>query len=120
MPTDRPDAVEILQAIDRFLEDNVAPQLEPHSRFHLKVTRHLLRLLQREWQHGDTLKSTELDRLQTLLDSDSPDLDSLNHALCTAIRDGRLGLDNPALKEHLRRTARDKLAIDNPKYRSGP
>ena len=120
MPTDRPTAVEILQAIDHFLEDSVAPQLEPHSRFHLKVTLHLLHLLQREWQQGDALESTERDRLQKLLDDNSPDLDSLNRELCDAIRSGRLGLDNPDLKEHLRRTARDKLAIDNPRYRSGP
>jgi len=120
MPADRPTPVEILQAIDQFLQDKVAPQLEPHSRFHLKVTSHLLRLLQREWDQVDALESTELDRLHQLLDSDSPDLDLLNRELCDAIHSGQLGLDNLALKDHLRQTARDKLAIDNPKYRSGP
>ena len=120
MPSDRPTVPEILQAIDQFLQDKVSPQLEPHSRFHLKVTHHLLQLLQREWAQGDALERTELERLQQLLKNPNPDLDALNRDLCDAIRTGKLSLDDPGLKEHLRRTARDKLAIDNPRYQSGP
>ena len=119
MPTDRPDAVEILQAIDQFLQDKVAPQLDPHSKFHLKVTSNLLRLLQREWQQRDSFRTDEVQRLQALLDSDSTDPDHLNQNLCNAIQNGTLGLDNAALKQHLQATARAKLAIDNPRYLAG-
>lgn len=119
MPTDRPTAVEILQAIDGFLQDKVAPQLDPHSQFHLKVTRNLLGLLQREWEQRDDFRHAELQRLQSLLDNDSADLDALNRELCEGIRSGTLGMENPTLKHHLQATARAKLAIDNPRYLAG-
>lgn len=119
MPTDRPTAVEILSAIDQFLQDKVAPQLDAHTQFHLKVTRNLLGLLQREWQQQTTFCAAELACLQALLDSDSQDLDTLNRELCEAIRSGSLGMDNPALIQHLQATARAKLAIDNPRYLAG-
>ena len=119
MPTDRPSAVEILQAIDQFLQEKVAPQLEPHSKFHLKVTSNLLRLLQREWEQWDGFLGDELARLQALLDNDSTDIDALNQELCDAIRNATLGLDNPLLKQHLQHSARAKLEIDNPRYLAG-
>lgn len=119
MPTDRPTAVEILQAIDGFLQDKVTPQLDAHSQFHLKVTRNLLGLLQREWQQRDDFRQQELQRLHALLDNDSDDLETLNRELCEAIRTRTLGMDNSALQQHLQATARAKLAIDNPRYLAG-
>lgn len=116
MPTDRPTPTEILQAIDGFLQTRVAPQVDAHTQFHLKVTRNLLALLQREWQQGPAFAHEERQRLQALLDSDTPDIKTLNKALSDAIRHGTLGLDNPQLKAHLRASARAKLAIDNPRY----
>ena len=116
MPTDRPTPVEILQAIDGFLQSKVAPQLDAHSQFHLKVTRNLLGLLQREWLQQDCFRHDEMQRLRAVLDNDSDDLEALSTELCNAIRQGTLGLDNPQLKAHLLATAREKLAIDNPRY----
>lgn len=116
MPTDRPTPVEILQAIDGFLQNRVAPQVDVHTQFHLKVTRNLLTLLQREWQQQPDFQQQERQRLQALLDSDSQDIRLLHQALCDAIRHGTLGLDDPQLKAHLQASARAKLAIDNPRY----
>ena len=78
MPTDRPTSVEILQAIEGFLQEKVAPQVDCHTQFHLKVTANLLRLLQREWTQGSALELAELARLQALLHSDSDDVAALN------------------------------------------
>lgn len=119
MPTDRPTPVEILQAIDGFLQEKVAPQVDKHTQFHLKVTANLLRLLQREWTQGNVLELAELARLQSLLNSKSDDLTALNQQLCAAIRDQQLALDDSALLEHLQQTTRAKLAIDNPRYLAG-
>lgn len=119
MPTDRPTPVEILQAIDGFLQEKVAPQVEKHTQFHLKVTANLLRLLQREWTQGNALELAELARLQALLNSKSDDLTALNQQLCEAIRDQQLALDDAVLLEHLQQTTRAKLAIDNPRYLAG-
>lgn len=119
MPTDRPTPVEILQAIEGFLQEKVAPQVDKHTQFHLKVTANLLRLLQREWTQGSALEVAELARLQALLNSKSDDLTALNQQLCDAIRDQQLALDDAALQEHLQQTTRAKLAIDNPRYLAG-
>lgn len=119
MPTDRPTPVEILQAIEGFLQEKVAPQVDEHTQFHLKVTANLLRLLQREWNQGNALELAELARLQALLNSQSDDLTALNQQLCDAIRGQQLALDDAALLEHLQQTTRAKLAIDNPRYLSG-
>ena len=119
MPTDRPTATEILSAVEGFLQDSVAPQLDAHTRFHLKVTRNLLALLQREWQQRDHFRQAELHRLQMMLDDDSQNLDALNRNLCDAIQHHTLALDNPLLQAHLKATARAKLAIDNPRYLEG-
>lgn len=45
------------------------------------------------------------------------DYDTLHAALAEAIRSGALDADDPALRDHLRRTALDELAIDQPRYR---
>lgn len=119
MPTDRPTPVEILQAIEGFLQDKVAPQVDRHTQFHLKVTANLLRLLQREWNQADALELDELARLQALLNSKSDDLTALNQQLCDAIRNQQLTLDDTALLEHLQQTTHAKLAIDNPRYLAG-
>lgn len=119
MPTDRPTPLEILQAIDGFLLEKVAPQVDKHTQFHLKVTANLLRLLQREWNQGDALELAELARLQALLHSDSDDVAALNQQLCAAIQGQQLALNDAALLEHLQQTTRDKLAIDNPRYLTG-
>ena len=119
MPTDRPTPVEILQAIEGFLQEKVAPQVDKHTQFHLKVTANLLRLLQREWNQADVLEQAELARLQALLGSESEDVAALNLQLCDAIRGGKLALGNATLVEHLQQTTAAKLAIDNPKYLAG-
>lgn len=116
MPTDRPTPPELLQSIADFLHERVAPQVDRHTQFHLKVTANLLRLLQREWQQGNALATAELARLQVLLDSDSEDLSALNLQLCRSIQTGAISLDDPTLLDHLQATTAAKLAIDNPKY----
>ncbi len=119
MPTDRPNPVEILQAIEGFLQEKVAPQVDKHTQFHLKVTANLLRLLQREWNQAGAQDQAELARLQALLHSRSDDLAALNVQLCDAIREGKVALGNADLLDHLQQSTRAKLAIDNPKYLAG-
>lgn len=116
MSTDRPTPEEILQAIEGFLTDKVAPQVDRHTQFHLKVTGNLLRLLQREWQQAGALDQAERTRLQALLHSDTADLAALNRQLCDTLRSGDIDLNDPRLREHLLQTTTAKLAIDNPKY----
>ena len=39
-------------------------------------------------------------------------------ALCAMIERREIALDDPHLRDHLRESARDRLAIDQPRYRS--
>ena len=55
-------------------------------------------------------------RLSALL-GESGDAGALTATLAQAIRDGRIPHDDPALLDHLRRSALDDLAIDQPRYR---
>ena len=43
-------------------------------------------------------------------------LKDLNRELCLRIRNGDISLETPGLAEHLERTTRDKVAIDQPNY----
>jgi hypothetical protein len=40
----------------------------------------------------------------------------MREQLCAQIASGKITLDQPALREHLRATAMDRLAIDQPSY----
>ncbi|CAN5150611.1 hypothetical protein BH09PSE2_BH09PSE2_12450 [soil metagenome] len=55
-------------------------------------------------------------RLSGLL-GEHGDPGALSLFLAQAIRDGRIPHDDPALLDHLRRTALDDLAIEQPRYR---
>lgn len=54
-------------------------------------------------------------RLSTLLGG-GPSLEAMRLALCEKIASGAMTLDQPALRQHLRATAIDRLAIDQPSY----
>ncbi len=43
-------------------------------------------------------------------------LDAMRSELCRKIASGALTLEQPALREHLRTTAMDRMAIDQPSY----
>ena len=57
----------------------------------------------------------ERSRLAALLRSDSG-LDAMRSALCREIACGALTLEQPALREHLRATAMERMAVDQPGY----
>ncbi len=53
--------------------------------------------------------------LQSLFSSDET-LIALRWRLVNALRDGSMDLENETLKDHLRQTVVNQLAIDQPKY----
>ena len=112
---DQPSIRELVDAVRDFLEKRAMPELKGHTAFHARVASNALGIVSRELEHGDAMAREELARLVALLKHDGP-LDTLNRELCGAIRDGKLGLDDPALRDHLERTVRDKVAIDQPNY----
>lgn len=117
MPQDRPAAAELIEAVIEFLADENASTDTEQAAFHRRVARNALAIALRDLRDGPALDTAERDRLADLIGQDA-DLASLNAELARRIRSGAASLDRPRLLAHLRATARDKLALANPRYPS--
>ena len=115
MPTDRPTAAELVEAVREFLTDHVAPNVEGQLAFHTRVAVNALAIVERTMAQGGAMDAAELARLRELLGQDG-DLGEMNGALARAIRAGEMDNDRAAVLEHLRLTAEDKIALTNPRY----
>lgn len=127
---DRPTAPELLEAVRTFLSERIDPRLEGRDRFHLRVTRNALAILEREWLHEDAAVRAEHDLLASLLGSDQEAAAStdelrrqvrdLQHRVADAARSGML--DDRYAEAHaaLDAIAVDKLRIANPGWLEEP
>lgn len=114
---DQPDSLAILKLIVAHLRDKLVPELQGRMAFEMRVVVSALELIIRELTLKPTSDSAEISRLESLLGQQG-DLYTLNQKLCDAIASGAVGLDTPGLIDHLRATAMEKLAVDQPKYSS--
>jgi hypothetical protein len=112
---DQPSMLELVDAVRDFLEKRAMPELKGHTAFHARVAANALGIVSRELSLGPKSLSEERERLSELLGHQGS-LDELNRELCKRIRSGTLGLDTPGLGEHLAKSTRDKVAIDQPTY----
>lgn len=108
-----PTAAELCAAVSRWLDAGAAGA----DSFHGKVAANALAIVTRELELGPAAQARALARL-TALTGRTGDFDALEAALCDLIERGAIPLADPALHDHLRETARDRLAIDQPRYRS--
>lgn len=84
--------------------------------FHRKVAANALGIVSRELAQWPAAAAAAVARMQAILGRDG-DYATLNTALAVALRDGSVNGDDAAVFDHLRRTALDTLAIDQPRYR---
>jgi Domain of unknown function (DUF6285) len=112
---DQPSAVELVKAVQAFLETRAIPELKGHTAFHARVAANALAIVARELEQGPRAAESELIRLRTMLGMDG-DLEALNRELCRRIRDGAADISAPAMAEHLRLSTVDKVRIDQPNY----
>jgi len=110
-----PPVSELLAAVSRFLRDELLPTLSGARAFNLRVSINAIDLARREIEQQGGADQRERLRLAKLLGSDA-DLETMRQELCERIARGELTLAEPALGEHLRSTAIDRLAIDQPTY----
>jgi hypothetical protein len=110
-----PTSSELLDAVTRFLEDRIAPQVKDRDAFLVRVAINALATVHREGEQAAAMEAAALERLQRLLGRPD-DLATLNHDLCKAIRTGEIADDDPALLAHLRAGAIDQIRIDQPNY----
>jgi Domain of unknown function (DUF6285) len=114
---DEPTPIELIKAVADFLRNDIAPKVEGHAAFKLRVGLNALDLVVRQLtleQAGDTVESKRLSQLLGKQGS----LMELNHALADGIAKGDVDLQTPGLTDHLWQTTMDKLAIDQPNYAS--
>ena len=91
------------------------PSEQPRSKFEDRLAAAALELADRADALAPASDVAERDRLEALLSEDG-ELEPLNRKLCALIRDGVLTQSSPGLAAHLRATAMEKLAIDQPTY----
>ena len=112
---DQPSAIELLQAVRSFIQDQAIPRLEGRAAFHGRIAVNALAIVERGLELGPAQDAAERERLEALLGRTGT-LDELNRELCRRIRAGEVDLDTPGLAEHLRETTLAKLAVDQPRY----
>lgn len=112
---DMPRVDELLVSVRDFLREDARKALEGRSSFLALVASNSLDIVKRELTLGPAHLRGEHERLRKLFSSDDG-IEALRTRLCEGLRDGSIALDLPGLTEHLRTTAANQLAIDQPKY----
>jgi hypothetical protein len=123
---DRPAAVELLRAVEAFLEREVVPNLAGPRQFHARVAANVVAMVAREIETEEAHLAGEWRRLGALLGDAAPapaareDLRrgvlARNAALVARIRagDADAGPWRADVLAHLRRTVAEKLAVSRP------
>jgi hypothetical protein len=123
---DRPTAIELLEAVQHFLETDVVPALEGPKKFHARVAANLMKILAREWQADEEHSRAEWESLSRLLgaggappaqrDDLRQEMKGRTESLCERIRNGEADADpwRTAVLQHLRLVVRQKLEVANP------
>ena len=112
---DRPSAIELIQAVRSFIDEQAIPRLDGRAAFHGRIAMNALSIVERGLELGPSLDAEERDRLESLLDRTGT-LDELNRELCGRIRAGEIDLRTAGLAAHLRETTLAKLSVDQPRY----
>jgi hypothetical protein len=115
MPQSTPDMKLLLKAAVKYLEEELMPTLTGYHRFKVRVTGNVLNTVRRELELRANQAAAEHQRLVALLGHDG-DVEDLSRELAIRIREGKLPLDHPKLREHIHQSLRDALSINNPKW----
>lgn len=112
---DNPPALQVLDIVIADLRDNKLPSLTGRPQFEMRVTLSALQLVRRSMALTPASDAAELKRLTDLL-GQAGDLGTLNRLLTERIAAGEMDIETPGLAAHLRQTAIEKLAVDQPNY----
>jgi hypothetical protein len=117
---DRPTQDELLAAVERFLRDEVMPNIAGARAFHARVAANAIGIVRRELELEDEQLAREWAGLDALLGpaalptSRTVLRDAIarrNAQLCDRIRGGDV---SDAFVTHVTQTVRDKLLVTNP------
>ncbi len=110
-----PRVDELLRSVRDHLRNEVMPAADGRASFLARVGGNSLDVVLRDLSLGPTHRRRELERLRKLLGG-APDLEALRWRLALGLRDGSIPLELPGLREHLRQTVVNQVAIDQPRY----
>jgi hypothetical protein len=122
---DRPTYDELLALVERFLDEEIVPNVEGSRGFHARVAANAVRIVRRELEHEDEQLASEWAGLEDLLGpADRPArrealrdaLRAWNTELSERIRGGEAD-DGPYREQviaHVRRGVRHKLHVSDP------
>ena len=108
-PHDRPDALELLDAVRDFLDDEVREALEGRLAYHVRVASNALRIASRELRGASEIDARHVTRLARFGCGD-------DRELVAAIRSGALDERYAELSSELRQMVWDKIQVTNPRY----
>lgn len=107
-----PTAAELAEALAGV---ETGPPSDARAAFIARVADNARAILEREAALGPAAETAAVGRLRILLAREG-DFETLNAELCARLRDGRLAPLDPAVLAHLKASALDQLAIDQPSY----
>jgi len=109
---DKPDSVELLDAVNHFLHEKIKDEVPPHLAFKLRIVENVLNIVGREIALGEKLSQEVIKDLRELIESDTANIKDL----ALLIKEEKLDLQNEDLKNLLVKLSKNKITIDNPNY----
>lgn len=106
---DRPDALELIEAVRDFLAEEVMGAVEGQLAFHVRVAANALDIAARELRAAPGSAAAHAKRLARFGCAD-------DRELVAAIRSGELDDCRTELGSELRRMVWDKIQVANPRY----
>ena len=109
---DKPTSIDLLAAISHFLDTKTKSEVPPHLAFKLRIVENVLNIVIREIEKGDELSNEVINLLQSLMESDTPSVETL----ALLIKEEKIDLEDQDLKDLLVTLSKNKIAVDNPNY----
>ena len=109
---DKPNSVDLLEAISHFLNTKIKSEVPAHLAFKIRIIENVLNIVIREIEKGDKLSNEVMTQLQSLIETDEPTIE----ALALMIKDEKIDLNDQDLKKLLVTLSKNKIAVDNPNY----
>ncbi|VWX56983.1 putative aminoglycoside phosphotransferase [Sphingorhabdus sp. 109] len=99
---------ELLTALGEWNARHVQPGLQGHDKFQSRVAGNALGIARRQAEWGPDFRDATSARLAAI---------GYDHGqLCSGLSNGDIGITTPAVWNHLRLSALERLSIDQPKY----
>ena len=109
---DRPSSVELLKAVNHFLDEKIKSEVPVHLAFKLRIVENVLNIVIREIELGQELSEDVIKDLKELIELDTASIDDL----ASLIKEEKINIEDESLKNLLVKLSKNKIAVDNPKY----